>query len=67
MPAEGIRGNIVLTDQIGGRYQKVSRISIVSYQSGNEKKWAKLGYAIRDFGFVTEAEQYLSRRIGRTI
>ena len=32
--------------------------SIVSYQSGYEKDWAKLEYAIGDFGSVTEAEQY---------
>ena len=32
--------------------------SIVSYQSGYEKEWAKLEYAIGDFDSVTEAEQY---------
>jgi ribosomal protein S18 acetylase RimI-like enzyme len=32
--------------------------SIVSYQSGYEKEWAKLEYAIGDFDSVTEAERY---------
>ena len=29
--------------------------SVVSYQSGYEKEWAKLEYAIGDFDSVTEA------------
>ena len=32
--------------------------SIVSYQSGYEKEWARLEYAIGDFGSLAEAEQY---------
>ena len=32
--------------------------SVVSYQSGYEKEWAKLEYAVGDFGSVTEAEKY---------
>ena len=32
--------------------------SIVSYQDGYEKEWAKLEYAIGDFDSVTDAEQY---------
>ena len=32
--------------------------SIDSYQPGYEKGWAKLEYAIGDFGSVTEAEKY---------
>ena len=32
--------------------------SIVSYQPGYEKAWAKLEYAIEDFGSVEEAETY---------
>lgn len=32
--------------------------SIISYQSGHEKEWAKLEYAIGDFDSVTEAEKY---------
>lgn len=32
--------------------------SIVSYQDGYEKEWAKLEYAVGDFGSVTEAEEY---------
>lgn len=32
--------------------------SIISYQSGHEKEWAKLEYAIGDFDSVTEAERY---------
>ena len=32
--------------------------SVVPYQSGYEKEWAKLEYAIGDFDSVTEAEQY---------
>ena len=34
--------------------------SIVSYQSGYEKEWAKLEYAIGDFDSVTEAEKYFT-------
>ena len=30
--------------------------SIVSYQDGDEKEWAKLEYAVGDFGSVQEAE-----------
>ena len=32
--------------------------SIVPYQSGYEKKWAKMEYAIGDFDSVTDAEKY---------
>ena len=32
--------------------------SVVSYQSGYEKEWAKLEYSVGDFGSVTEAEIY---------
>ena len=32
--------------------------SIVSYRDGYEKEWAKLEYAIGDFGSTTEAEKY---------
>ena len=32
--------------------------SIVSYRDGFEKEWAKLEYAIGDFGSANEAEQY---------
>ena len=32
--------------------------SIVSYRDGYEKEWAKLEYAIGDFGSATEAEKY---------
>ena len=32
--------------------------SIIPYQSGYEKEWAKLEYAIGDFGSLTEAEKY---------
>ena len=32
--------------------------SIVSYHPGYEKEWAKLEYAIGDFGSLTEAEEY---------
>ncbi len=32
--------------------------SIVSYQHGYEKEWAKMEYAIGDFGSVPEAEKY---------
>ncbi len=34
--------------------------SIVSYQDGYEKEWAKLEYAIGDFGSVQEAEDYFT-------
>ena len=34
--------------------------SIVSYQDGYEKDWAKLEYAIGDFGSETEAEKYFA-------
>ena len=34
--------------------------SIVSYQDGYEKDWAKLEYAIGDFGSVQEAEDYFT-------
>ena len=34
--------------------------SIVSYRSGYEKEWAKLEYAIGDFGSLTEAEKYFA-------
>ena len=32
--------------------------SIVTYQRGYEKEWAKLEYAIGDFDSVTEAENW---------
>ena len=34
--------------------------SIISYQSGYEKEWAKLEYAIGDFDSVAEAEKYFT-------
>ena len=34
--------------------------SIVSYRDGYEKEWAKLEYAIGDFGSVAEAEEYFA-------
>ena len=34
--------------------------SIVSYQCGYEKEWAKLEYAIGDFGSAAEAKQYFT-------
>ena len=32
--------------------------SVVSYQPGYEREWAKLEYAIGDFGSIAEAEKY---------
>ena len=41
------------------RYAEVpDGFSIVSYQNGYEKEWAKLEYAIGDFGSAAEAEKY---------
>lgn len=43
------------------RHQEVklpAGYTIVSYQSGYEKEWAKLECAIEDFGSLAEAEQY---------
>ena len=34
--------------------------SIVSYRDGYEKEWAKLEYAIGDFGSAAEAEEYFA-------
>lgn len=34
--------------------------SIISYQSGHEKEWAKLEYAIGDFDSEAEAEKYFA-------
>lgn len=34
--------------------------SVVSYQPGYEKEWAKLEYAIGDFGLAAEAEKYFT-------
>ena len=34
--------------------------SIVSYRDGYEKEWAKLEYAIGDFGSAAEAEEYFT-------
>ena len=34
--------------------------SILSYREGYEKEWAKLEYAVGDFGSAAEAEQYFS-------
>ena len=36
--------------------------SIVSYQYGYEKEWAKLEFAIGDFGSAAEAEEYFAKK-----